>query len=75
TVKQLILLDIQQKGKAASLNAIEQVKDIHLHPDVLTSDEGFLTPTSKMKRYVCRKYFAEQFERLYKSMNQKSTQN
>ncbi|GFY69054.1 long-chain-fatty-acid--CoA ligase 5 [Trichonephila inaurata madagascariensis] len=75
TVKQLILLDIQQKGKAAGLNAIEQVKDIHLHPDVLTSDEGFLTPTSKMKRYVCRKYFAEQIERLYKSMKEKNTHN
>lgn len=71
TVKQIILEDIQQKGKAAGLNAIEQVKDIHLHPDVLTSDDGFLTPTSKIKRYVCRKYFTEQTERLYKNIKEK----
>ncbi|KAF8782237.1 Long-chain-fatty-acid--CoA ligase 5 like protein [Argiope bruennichi] len=40
------------------------VKDIHLHPGVLTFEDGFLTPTSKLKRDVCKKHFTKEIAAL-----------
>ncbi|CAL1273049.1 unnamed protein product [Larinioides sclopetarius] len=57
SVRQLIFEDILRIGKEAGLHSFEQVKDIHLHPTVLTYESGFLTPTLKLKRDVWKKHF------------------
>ncbi|GBM68161.1 Long-chain-fatty-acid--CoA ligase 1 [Araneus ventricosus] len=64
-VKKLIFEDVLRRGKESGLNSFEQVKAIHLHPEVLTYEAGFLTPTSKMKREFCKKFFAKEIETLY----------
>ncbi|CAL1290484.1 unnamed protein product [Larinioides sclopetarius] len=66
-VKTLILEDMQKRGKEAGLISFEQVKAIHLHPKILTYEDGFLTLTSKLKREFCKKYFAKEVETLYSS--------
>ncbi|CAL1273041.1 unnamed protein product [Larinioides sclopetarius] len=66
-VKKLIFEDILQRGKESGLNSFEQVKTIYLHPEDLTFEAGFLTPTSKIKREFCKKYFAKEIETLYKN--------
>ncbi|GIY77694.1 long-chain-fatty-acid--CoA ligase 1 [Caerostris extrusa] len=68
-VKHLIFEDMQRLGKTAGLLSFEQVKVIYLHPETLTQEDGFLTPTLKMKRDICKKYFVEELETMYNSIS------
>lgn len=42
-----------------------QVKDIHIHDELFSLENGLLTPTFKSKRPALRKYFADQFKAMY----------
>ncbi|XP_077205840.1 long-chain-fatty-acid--CoA ligase 5 [Paroedura picta] len=67
TVKKAILEDITKLGKEAGLKSFEQVKDIYLHPDMFTVENGLLTPTLKAKRPEVSKRFRSQIDVLYAS--------
>lgn len=45
-----------------------QVKDIYLHPDPFSVQNGLLTPTMKAKRPEIRNYFKPQIEDMYKQL-------
>ncbi|XP_076003849.1 long-chain-fatty-acid--CoA ligase 1-like isoform X2 [Genypterus blacodes] len=64
-VKYAILQDILRLGKEAGLKSFEQVKDIALHPEMFSIQNGLLTPTLKAKRTELRNYFREQIAALY----------
>ncbi|XP_060938610.1 long-chain-fatty-acid--CoA ligase 1a isoform X1 [Limanda limanda] len=64
-VKDAILGDILRLGKEAGLKSFEQVKDIALHPEMFTVQNGLLTPTLKAKRNELRSRFREQIDQLY----------
>lgn len=64
-VKQAVLEDITTLGRKAGLKSFEQVKDIYLHFDPFSVDNGLLTPTLKTKRPDCRKYFMSHIESMY----------
>lgn len=66
TLKKLIFNSIISLGKKTGLKSFEQVKDIYVHPDPFTVDNGLLTPTLKTKRPECRKYFMPQIEAMYR---------
>lgn len=61
-VKALILNDMIAKGKEGGLKSFEQVKDIYLHPDPFSIQNGLLTPTLKSKRPQLKLYFKPQLE-------------
>lgn len=42
-----------------------QVKDIYLHPDLFSEQNGLLTPTLKSKRPQLKKYFTPQIDDMY----------
>lgn len=63
-VKRAILDDIIAKGKEAKLNSFEQVKAIHLHNELFSIENGFLTPTFKTKRPIVQKAFERKFQEL-----------
>ncbi|XP_077284465.1 long-chain-fatty-acid--CoA ligase 6 isoform X2 [Arctopsyche grandis] len=65
-VKQLILQDMVAWGKEAGLSSFEQIKDIYLHPDPFSVQNGLLTPTFKSKRPQIKSYFKPQLEDMYK---------
>ncbi|XP_013200983.1 long-chain-fatty-acid--CoA ligase 5 isoform X1 [Amyelois transitella] len=67
-VKKMILDDMLQWGKTAGLKTFEQVKDIYLHPDPFSVQNGLLTPTLKAKRPEIRSYFKPQIEDMYKQL-------
>ncbi|XP_064624929.1 long-chain-fatty-acid--CoA ligase 5-like isoform X2 [Lineus longissimus] len=67
-LKELILKDITELGKESGLRSFEQVKAIHLHPELFSAENGLLTPTFKSKRPALRKYFHDVTEGLYESM-------
>ncbi|KAG8592111.1 hypothetical protein GDO81_000411 [Engystomops pustulosus] len=63
--KNVVLEDLLKLGKEAGLKTFEQVKDIALHPEMFSIQNGLLTPTLKAKRPELRKYFQAQIEELY----------
>lgn len=67
-VKKSILDDLSRLGKLSGLKSFELLKDIYVHSDVLSVDNGLLTPTLKTKRPECRKYFLSQIENMYRSL-------
>ncbi|KAG8453693.1 hypothetical protein GDO86_000359 [Hymenochirus boettgeri] len=63
--KNAVLEDLLKLGKEAGLKTFEQVKDIALCPEMLSVENGLLTPTLKAKRPELRKYFKTQIDELY----------
>ncbi|XP_077426928.1 long-chain-fatty-acid--CoA ligase 1a isoform X2 [Vanacampus margaritifer] len=64
-VKNAILEDVQKLGKEAGLKSFEQVRDIALHPEMFSVQNGLLTPTLKAKRAELRRHFRVQIDQLY----------
>ncbi|NXA16048.1 ACSL1 ligase, partial [Sapayoa aenigma] len=64
-VKKYILEDMVRVGKESGLKSFEQVKDIFLHTEMFSIENGLLTPTLKAKRPELRKYFQSQIDELY----------
>ncbi|XP_053306524.1 long-chain-fatty-acid--CoA ligase 5 [Spea bombifrons] len=69
-VKKAILDDMTKVGKQAGLKSFEQVKDIYVHSEMLTVENGFLTPTLKAKRAEVAKHFRPHIEELYTSLGE-----
>lgn len=67
-VKKMILTDITDIGKKAGLKSFEQVKDLYIHPELFTIENGLLTPTLKTKRPDCKKRFISQIDSMYRQL-------
>uniref|UniRef100_A0A672HBJ1 Long-chain-fatty-acid--CoA ligase n=1 Tax=Salarias fasciatus TaxID=181472 RepID=A0A672HBJ1_SALFA len=67
-VKKAIVSDLIKLGKEAGLKSFEQVKDVHLHPEQFTIENGLLTPTLKAKRAELKLLFQPQIDKLYANM-------
>ncbi|XP_072095634.1 long-chain-fatty-acid--CoA ligase 5 [Mobula birostris] len=64
-IKKAILDDLVKLGKQAGLKSFEQVKDLYLHTEMFTIENGLLTPTLKAKRSELSKFFKKQIDHLY----------
>uniref|UniRef100_A0AAQ4PHJ9 Long-chain-fatty-acid--CoA ligase n=1 Tax=Gasterosteus aculeatus aculeatus TaxID=481459 RepID=A0AAQ4PHJ9_GASAC len=64
-IKKAILSDMTKLGKEAGLKSFEQVKDLYLHPEQFTIENGLLTPTLKAKRAELTALFQPQITTLY----------
>uniref|UniRef100_A0A0B7BI38 Long-chain-fatty-acid--CoA ligase n=1 Tax=Arion vulgaris TaxID=1028688 RepID=A0A0B7BI38_9EUPU len=69
-VKKTILKDLAELGKRNKLSSLEQVKDIKLHPELFSVDNGLLTPTFKTKRNELGKFFAKDIAAMYSKMTE-----
>ncbi|KAM4623404.1 long-chain-fatty-acid--CoA ligase 5 [Polymixia lowei] len=67
-IKKAILSDMTKLGREAGLKSFEQVKDLHLHPEQFTIENGLLTPTLKAKRAELKVLFQPQIDNLYANM-------
>ncbi|XP_046839052.1 long-chain-fatty-acid--CoA ligase 5-like [Xenia sp. Carnegie-2017] len=68
-VKEHILKEMSSFAKKAELRSFEQAKAIHLHPEPFSVENGYLTPTFKIKRPLLKKLFMEQIKEMYQSLN------
>ncbi|XP_015488470.1 long-chain-fatty-acid--CoA ligase 5 [Parus major] len=66
-VKKAILEDMIRLGREAGLKSFEQVKDLYIHTELFSVENGLLTPTLKAKRGDLVKYFQKEIEALYSS--------
>ncbi|KAJ3614514.1 hypothetical protein NHX12_018086, partial [Muraenolepis orangiensis] len=64
-VKEAILQDMLRLGKEAGLKSFEQVREIWLHPEMFSVQNGLLTPTLKTKRYELLRRFRGRIDALY----------
>lgn len=64
-VKKAILEDLLRLGKEGGLKSFEQVRDITLHTELFSVQNGLLTPTLKAKRAELRSRFREQIDAMY----------
>ncbi|XP_066523110.1 long-chain-fatty-acid--CoA ligase 1b [Hoplias malabaricus] len=67
-VRGAILEDIVRLGKESGLKSFEQVKDIALHTEPFSIQNGLLTPTLKAKRMELRNHFRQQIDQLYSTI-------
>ncbi|KAI5755194.1 hypothetical protein M8J77_014875 [Diaphorina citri] len=74
-VKQMIMEDMAAWARQDGLRNFEQVKDIYLHPDPFSVQNGLLTPNFKMQRAQLKSYFKPQIEDLYNPPNPTATKN
>uniref|UniRef100_A0AAY4D5W0 Arachidonate--CoA ligase n=1 Tax=Denticeps clupeoides TaxID=299321 RepID=A0AAY4D5W0_9TELE len=63
--QKVILEDIVRLGKEGGLKSFEQVKDVALHSEMFSVQNGLLTPTFKAKRADLRNAFRQQIDELY----------
>ncbi|XP_009568875.2 long-chain-fatty-acid--CoA ligase 5 [Cuculus canorus] len=66
-VKKAILEDMARLGREAGLKSFEQVKDLYIHTEMFSVENGLLTPTLKAKRAELVQVFQQQIEALYSS--------
>ncbi|NWT65777.1 ACSL5 ligase, partial [Prunella himalayana] len=66
-VKKAILDDMIRLGREAGLKSFEQVKDLYIHTEMFSVENGLLTPTLKAKRGDVVKFFQKEIEALYSS--------
>uniref|UniRef100_A0AAZ3RLX5 long-chain-fatty-acid--CoA ligase n=1 Tax=Oncorhynchus tshawytscha TaxID=74940 RepID=A0AAZ3RLX5_ONCTS len=67
-IKKAIIADLVKLGRQAGLKSFEQVKDLYMHPELFSIENGLLTPTLKAKRADLKKLFQPQIDSLYASM-------
>ncbi|XP_009477144.1 long-chain-fatty-acid--CoA ligase 5 isoform X2 [Pelecanus crispus] len=69
-MKKAILEDMVRLGKEAGLKSFEQVRDLYIHTEMFSVENGLLTPTLKAKRTELVKLFQKQIETLYSSIQE-----
>ncbi|MBN3281942.1 ACSL5 ligase, partial [Polyodon spathula] len=67
-IKKAIQEDMLKLGRESGLQSFEQIKNIHLHPEQFTIENGLLTPTLKAKRAELTKVFKAEIDKLYVSL-------
>jgi hypothetical protein len=67
--KAAVLDDMQRRlslnGGDTRLKAFERVRDIHITREPFSIDNGLLTPTLKLKRFVVKKRYQRELDSMY----------
>ncbi|KAM4526041.1 long-chain-fatty-acid--CoA ligase 5 isoform 1-T1 [Fundulus diaphanus] len=64
-IKKAIITDMTKLGRESGLKSFEQVKEVYLHPELFSIENGLLTPTLKAKRAELKVLFQPQIDELY----------
>ncbi|KAI0232937.1 medium-chain fatty acid-CoA ligase faa2 [Massospora cicadina] len=58
--------ELASQGASANLSGFEKVRAIHLEPTPFSIDNGFITPTFKLKRHELTRHYKPTLEALYR---------
>ncbi|KAI8869438.1 acetyl-CoA synthetase-like protein [Ramicandelaber brevisporus] len=64
-VRKALLKELDKIGKEHKLGGFEQVKAIRIESEMMSIENGLFTPTMKIKRHECAKYYARQIKEMY----------
>ena len=64
-----MLKSIQEQSRAAKLFGFEQVKAVHLTPEVFSVENGLMTPTFKLKRPQLKAQYQNVLHALYAGLD------
>ena len=64
-----VLKSIQEQSRAAKLFGFEQVKAVHLTPEVFSVENGLMTPTFKLKRPQLKAQYQNVLHALYAGLD------
>ncbi|TPX31879.1 hypothetical protein SmJEL517_g04924 [Synchytrium microbalum] len=67
--KQLVLADMQKLAKKYKLSGFEIPKDVFVTPEMMSIDNGLLTPTLKVMRNVAAEKFRPHIDEMYGKIN------
>lgn len=65
-LKNLILKDLKRLARENKFKYYETISNIHLHPELFSQENGFITSTLKTRRTTVRQYFQSIIQSLYK---------
>lgn len=65
TMKNKLLKIFEEFRATSNLNSLEIPKNVYVHDEEFTVDNGLLTPTFKLKRGEAKEYFIEQIKQMY----------
>lgn len=68
-VKEAILQSINQLGRQRGLKGFELVKDIYLHDELFSVQNGLLTPTMKSKRNELKNFLINKIDKMYQNID------
>jgi long-chain acyl-CoA synthetase len=68
-IMQTLLAELKTVGKSRSLKSYEIPKKIHILSEAFSSENGFMTPTQKLKREAVRIAFKKQLAELYSGVS------
>ncbi|CAF1247823.1 unnamed protein product [Rotaria sordida] len=66
-LKQIILSDLIRLAEKSNLKIYETLSNIHLHPELFSHNNGFITVTFKVRRNNARKHFQSIIKSLYQT--------
>ncbi|KDN40254.1 acetyl-CoA synthetase-like protein [Tilletiaria anomala UBC 951] len=64
-LREAVLLDLVRLGKERGLNGVEMLRGVHLSPELMSVENGLLTPTFKTKRPEASKFYSNAIKQLY----------
>ncbi|TPX45150.1 hypothetical protein SeMB42_g01596 [Synchytrium endobioticum] len=70
--KAMVMSDIQKLGKKHKLTGFEVPKDIHITAEMMSIDNGLLTPTLKVMRNVAAERYRPHIDAMYEKINAES---
>jgi len=68
-LKDEIMKQVNDKGRAGGLKSFEFAKKIHLTHELFSVENDQTTPTFKLKRHNIAKYYKEQIDTIYEGLD------
>ncbi|KAI8868185.1 acetyl-CoA synthetase-like protein [Ramicandelaber brevisporus] len=68
-VRKALMKALDKIAKERKLAGFEQVKAIRIEPELMSIENGLFTPTMKIKRHECAKYYAKQIKEMYEELH------
>ncbi|KAL5257674.1 hypothetical protein ACHWQZ_G012558 [Mnemiopsis leidyi] len=68
-LKEEIMKQVNEKGRAGGLKSFEFAKKIHLSPIQFSVENDLTTPTFKLKRHNIAKFYKDEIDTMYKDLD------